>query len=221
MPLNRSAFFAAVRPNPFGGTLSQSQVDGMNAILDACPAGLALEPLAYCFATAFHETARTMQPIEEYGKGKGKSYGPTGFWGRGLVQLTWEANYRKAGAELGFDLVGHPELALRPDIAAPVMFRGMTQGWFTGKKLVDYFGPGRSDPVNARRIINGTDKADTIAGYHKRFVAALQAAAYVPGPAAAPPATPAANAPAAQPAKSGGFFSGWLSALSPFGRKAS
>lgn len=198
--LNRSAFFDRVRAAPFGGRLSASQVAGIEAILDACPAMLGLASLAYCLATTFHETARTMKPIEEYGRGKGRTYGPTGFWGRGFVQLTWEANYAKATAALrklgvltaAEDLVKTPALAMRPDVAAAILFYGMVEGWFTGKKLADYFGSGRNDPVGARRIINGTDKAATIAGYHATFVDALTAGGYaaIPAAVAVKPAAP-------------------------------
>lgn len=52
------------------------------------------------------------------------------------------------------------------------MVDGMEAGRFTGKKLSDYL-PG--DYVNARRIINGTDKAEQIAGYARQFEAALKA----------------------------------------------
>ncbi|WP_345820091.1 hypothetical protein ABC766_29300 [Methylobacterium fujisawaense] len=207
--LNRSAFFDRVRAAPFGGRLSASQVAGIEAILDACPALLGLASLAYCLATTFHETARTMQPIEEYGRGKGRTYGPTGFWGRGFVQLTWEANYAKATAALrklgvltaAEDLVKTPALAMRPDVAAAILFYGMVEGWFTGKKLADYFGPGRSDPVGARRIINGTDKAATIAGYHATFVDALRAGGYAAIPAAAAPAPAAPSSPPRLPSQ--------------------
>lgn len=209
--LNRAAFFDAVRKAPFGGKLTDSQVAGISAILDACPADLSTDKLAYCLATTFHETARTMQPIEEYGRGRGKSYGPTGFWGRGDVQLTWEANYRKATAELrkrgvltaAEDLVKTPDLAMRPDVAAAILFYGMVEGWFTGKKLGDYFGPGVSNPVGARRIINGTDRASMIAGYHGSFVVALRTAGHAPGalaPVAAPTLTSSVAAPAVVPA---------------------
>ena len=53
------------------------------------------------------------------------------------------------------------------------MFRGMEQGWFTGKKLGDYFSADTDDPVNARRIINGNDKDTLIAGYHQKFLTAV------------------------------------------------
>ena len=143
--------------------------------------------LAYMFATVFHETAQTMQPIEEFGRGRGRAYGRpdpvTGqtYYGRGYVQLTWKANYQTMGNLLGHDLVNHPELALRADVAAAIMFEGMTtslslRGDFTGKSLEDYFNDRTTDWVNARRIINGTDKASTIAGYAKQFYADLVAA---------------------------------------------
>lgn len=186
--LDRAVFFNRVRARPFGGRLTVSQVQGLTTILDACPAGLPIEHLAYCCATPFWETDRTMQPIEEYGRGRGKAYGPTGFWGRGLVQLTWLVNYQKATTELramgvisaSQSLVTAPALAMRPDIAAAILFTGMIEGWFTGKKLSDYFRPGHSDPKDARRIINGTDKAAEIAAIHVDLLAALKAARYAP-----------------------------------------
>lgn len=39
------------------------------------------------------------------------------FLGRGLIMITGRANYATAGKRLGIDLIAHPELAERPDIA--------------------------------------------------------------------------------------------------------
>ncbi len=207
--LNRAAFFDHVRKPLFGGSLTAEQVQGMDAIFDACPAALPTDPLAYVLATTIHETARTMQPIEEYGRGKGRAYGPTGFWGRGFVQLTWDYNYRKATTELrklgvltaSEDLVKTPALAMRMDAAATILFHGMISGWFTGKKLSDYFGHGKSNPKGARAIINGTDKAALIAGYFNQFRAALIAAKHGVGaePAAEASTPPAASVAPAKP----------------------
>jgi hypothetical protein len=191
--MNRTIFFDHVRAKPFGGHLSQSQVDGMSSILDAFDKWASQDQRfrAYMLATAFHETAQTMQPIEEYRHGRGHAYGvPTGPWhqiydGRGLVQITWERNYAHATLELrkhgviddGIDLEKTPELALHPDIAAAILIFGSQEGWFTGKKLSDYFGDGFSDWVAARRIINGLDRAHEIAMYAFDFNSALEAAA--------------------------------------------
>lgn len=190
-----AAFFAASRTAPFGGSLSQSQVDGINALLNAW-ASLGdgdNRKLAYVLATTFHETAQTMQPIYEEGSRDyfnkyepgtplGKELGNTirgdGFLfrGRGFVQLTGRANYLKAGRALALDLAGTPDLALELSVAARVAFRGMTEGWFTGKKLGDYFTPTACDYLDARRIINGTDQAGKIAVYAKQFDVALTTA---------------------------------------------
>ena len=186
---NPAAFFTAVR-SAYGG-LSQKQVAGFNAIIGRFK-GSDPRHLAYMLATAWHETDRTMQPIREYGRGSGKKYGTT-FYGRGLVQLTWEANYVKAGTKLGLNLRASPDLALEATVAADIMFLGMTEGWFTGRKLGDYFGATTDDPVGARRIINGSDKAEMIAGYHRTFLAALKkgmAAVAAPKPTAPPKDTP-------------------------------
>jgi predicted chitinase len=99
--------------------------------------------------------------------------------GRGYVQLTHRKNYARAGLELGIDLLGNPSLAMKPDIAARILVRGSEKGWFTGKRLSDYL-PG--DYVNARRIINGTDKAHEIAALARTFEEALRAS---PAPSAA------------------------------------
>lgn len=178
---NPSTFFTSIRTTLFGRTISQSQVDGVNSILSACPSVTDYRWVAYELATAFHETAQTMQPIVEYGKGKGHPYGePTGpykqtYYGRGLVQLTWLWNYEKAEQKLGdyTQLVQFPDNALKPEIASRIMHDGMSQGWFTGQSLADFFNAKRTDWINARRIINGLDKAAQIGVYAEHFRDAL------------------------------------------------
>ena len=179
--IDRDRFFTAVRANPFGGSMRQGQVDGCNAILDAWEARddmTDIRWLAYMLATAKWETGHTMQPVEEIGKGRGRPYGvPMAdgrvFYGRGYVQLTWATNYAKMAALTGADLVGHPELALEPKIAAIILFEGMKGGMFTGAGLPRYFNDTVDDPVSARRIVNGTDHADDIAAIHAGFLAGL------------------------------------------------
>lgn len=102
----------------------------MKVILDACPPTLGIDKAACCLGTTFYETARTMRPIEVFGRGKGKGYGPTGFRGRDLVQLTWQTNYARATKELRArdilkateDLVKTPALAMRPNVVAAILF---------------------------------------------------------------------------------------------------
>lgn len=187
--INRDFFFFNVRKNLFSGKLKQSQVDGLNAILSEWEKNYYDEDdrwLAYMFATAHHETDRRMQPIEEYGKGKGRPYGTNLkmnrtryfdttnlFYGRGFVQLTWYENYEKAGKKLGINLIKNPEKALELKYATQIMFLGMMEGWFTGKKLSDYFNNNKGDVYNARRIINGTDKASLIADYAFSYYASI------------------------------------------------
>lgn len=180
--IDRSKFYSSIRGKL--GKLTQAQVDGLNAILDCMekdPALTEIQHAAYMLATIWHETARTCEPIEEFGRGKGHSYGrpdlQTGkaYYGRGYVQLTWKRNYEQMGKLLGIDLVDNPEKAFDPDVAYMIMTLGMHLGIFTGKKLIDY-GPfnGSYDFLHARKIINGMDKAPMIAEYARAFEEALK-----------------------------------------------
>jgi len=180
-------------------------------IIDACKAhGVLRNQAAYVLATAFHESAHTMKPIYERGPRTyfdkyepgtriGSMLGNTQpgdgylFRGRGYVQLTGRTNYAKAGAKLGLDLIRLPDLALVSANAAQVIVVGMVEGWFTGKRLSSYIALSASDFVNARRIINGTDRAELIAGYAQEYDALLLKDGYglsVPVPASPEPATP-------------------------------
>lgn len=190
-------FFAAMRAAPAGGRLTAAQVEGTEAILHAWrDAGCSdRAQLAYMLATAWHETAATMQPVAERGGDayKARLYDVTGsnpdrarrmgndrpgdgvrYAGRGYVQLTWKNNYTLAGEKLGIDLVADPDLALQSPIAARILVAGMLEGWFTGRPLDRYVAGERIDYVGARRVVNGTDRAVLIAGYADAFSAAAR-----------------------------------------------
>lgn len=197
MTINRGFFFDSVRSAPFSGRLTAKQVQGLSAIVDVWESSSEQRDdrwLAYMLGTAFHETATTMQPIQEYG---GKAYftkmydvsganpararrmgntaigdGPR-YCGRGYVQLTWKSNYAAMSPIVGADLVAHPDRAMDPTIACKVMFHGMIDGLFTGKRLENYFLGGTEDWVNARRIINGLDRAQLVAAYARNFYSAI------------------------------------------------
>ncbi|SFH27256.1 chitinase [Ensifer sp. OV372] len=89
--------------------------------------------------------------------------------GRGLPQITGKDNYDK------FGLAKTPEKAAEMGTAIRILFDGMISGLFTGMKLADYFNQVDNDPVGARKIVNGTDKAKLIAGYYRNFLDALEA----------------------------------------------
>lgn len=196
-----AAFFDYLRHNDMlGPVLSSGEVEGLNVITAA--AGLAGWPIAwtaYALATAYHETAHTMQPVKEFGGedyfrrrydisgrnpdlamrlgniqiGDGAKYA-----GRGYVQLTGRANYQRAQMELGQKLVDLPDLAMNDAVAAAIMVKGMSEGWFTGRSMQTYLpskAPGaRGQFIEARRIINGTDRALDIAGHALDFQEALK-----------------------------------------------
>jgi putative chitinase len=181
MTIHRDYFFDSVRCYLAGGSLTQPQIDGASVLLDwfdeenpPIPDRHHLDDrmLAYCLATAWHETAFTLQPVIEYGGEsylKSKPYYP--WYGRGYVQLTWDYNYQKQDDKLGLEgaLMKNPDLALDPTLATRILLLGMADGDFTGKRLGNYFTSDLTDFYNARRIVNGTDKAQDIAAYAEKF----------------------------------------------------
>lgn len=183
------AFFTGVRK--VTGSLNQTQVDTINRFLSSA-SHWPLSWLAYGLATAWHEAR--FEPVEEIGKGRGKKYAAPGArsdgtigpvyggqapYGRGFVQTTWVDNYEwldRAASAAGLikpgDLLADFNLALRPDIAAFALIKGMEDGAYTGRSLATCL-PGErgTQPQfeEARRIINGTDRKTLIAGYALQF----------------------------------------------------
>lgn len=186
--IDRIKFFALCRELEIFPRYSQNQVNGLNYLLDAWEDSLLkdLRWLAYILATVYWETGRTIQPIKEWGGQKylrSKRYWP--YYGRGYVQLTWKVNYQKmqelynAEHDTNHNFVRNPDLVLDHKIALWILFEGMTKGRsgigdFTNKSLENYFNENKTDWVNARRIINGTDKARTIAKIAKNFFDVLR-----------------------------------------------
>jgi len=193
--INRKFFFDQARITLFGGSMSLKQVNGLTSILDEWEKNYIQNDdrwLAYMLGTTHHETGRTMQPIEEWGKGKGRPYASRLkmakdknknhipytdtteiFYGRGFVQLTWYENYAKASQKLNQDFIHNAAGVMEMSNATKIMCLGMTEGWFTGAKLASFFNSTTEDWKNARKIINGLDKWDLIKDYSLRYYAAI------------------------------------------------
>jgi len=208
--MNRANFYASVRQRAsgvFGTSLSQAQVEGVEAILDEAERrGTPLFHLAAILSEIYHETGGQMQPVKEtvyanskdrnpsdatvikrldaaYAKGQlpwvSKPYWREGWFGRGLIQITHEENYQKLG------LTKASALDLKSSVRAT--FDGMEQGLFTGKKLSDYDYLITRNPdvpgykyYNSRAIVNGDTAKNgaMIAGYAVAFERALVASGY-------------------------------------------
>lgn len=198
-------FFNHLRLHLCGGALNQEQVRGINAILASWARHGSPDDrpqLAYVLATAFHETAGRLQPAREtlalsdaqaidrleraFQAGRlpqvkspywrvdatGQSW-----FGRGFVQLTHKRNYAAMANVLGVDLVTDPTRAMALDIAADILVVGMRDGLFSGRKLDDYLTKDGADWLNARRIVNGMDRADVVAGHAKVILSGLSQSA--------------------------------------------
>ena len=190
MVLTKSSF-DVLRDKLFGGSLSQVQVESLNYLVQRCEEfALTYPETAYVLATAYHETGyaevvngrkvinRDILPIKERGSEgylRSKKYYP--YIGYGYVQLTWEDNFRRVGKLIGVDLLKNPEKALEKDIASAILIKGMVFGWFTGvgfHRKCPVYRYNHLSYVRARKIVNGTDKANLIADYAMIFEKALR-----------------------------------------------
>lgn len=155
-------------------TITPSQLSGIETIVQEFGDG-DKNQLAYVLSTVYHETGKKMQPVKEFGGEaylKSKKYYP--YYGRDLTQTTWLDNYKKVKKFSGIDVVSNPDLIGQMPLAAKVAVTFMKNGWYTGKKLSDYINDKKVDFINARRIINGTDKAELIMSYASKFLTALK-----------------------------------------------
>ncbi len=188
MAFDKSAFYKTVRARL--GNLSASQVEGCQAILDVID-GTPLSHQAYMLATAWHETGATMQPVREaHWLSEAWRKANLRYWphyGRGYVQITWLRNYQwldaacaKAGMTKPCAILANLDLAMRPDVAAFALRKGMEEGRYDsqGKRMADRLpmrGPAtRAQYINARYLVNIQDKADLIEDYAQAFERALR-----------------------------------------------
>jgi len=199
-PIDRKTFFDLYRLS-FRRPLMQSQVDGIEELLGFMEGDAQLKDIrraAYMLATVRHECADVWRPITEFGRRSyfdkyepgtriGKRLGNTQpgdgyrYRGRGYVQITGRANYLRVGRAIGLrdELVEHPEKALLPGVAYCIISTGMSKGLFTGRRFGHYITARLADYRNARRIVNGLDKANLIADYALDFESILRAAELV------------------------------------------
>jgi hypothetical protein len=190
------------------GKVSDAQEESITFLINAFEKQRVIQSIpqiAYCFATIAHETAWTFRPIKEYrskigsaGRANQDRYWNTGYYGRGYVQLTWERNYKILGDRINYDLVSNPDKALDPIYAFMILVHGMNEGLFTGKKLSDFINGNQKDYDNARRIINGKDKAKQISEYALHFEKILKNSAAVSDSKPAPlpvPTLPTSQTP--------------------------
>jgi len=122
---------------------------------------------AYVIATTQWETDHTFKPVREAfrlsedWRRRNLRYYP--YYGRGYVHLTWKTNYDRYSKILGVNFVNNPDVVMETNVSLFILCHGFKHGTFTGRKLEDYVTNNKKDYINARRVINGTDKAREIA----------------------------------------------------------
>lgn len=77
-----------------------------------------------------HKYDKQFNPKTAADLGNTKNGDGVKYFGRGYIQLSGRENYTRAGKALGLDLVNHPELVERPEIAAK------TSIWFWQNRVI-------------------------------------------------------------------------------------
>jgi hypothetical protein len=212
MKFNKDTFFNDYKGR--FGPLKQTEVSGLDFLLDQIEADqefTILRQVAYMLATVKGETG-VFQPLKEKRANPNRQpalfkqqqkYFPSGFFGRGYVQLTFEENYRMAGQKLAGTVieiqnkdgskreltidkdtfVKQPDLVMQPTASYQILARGMREGWFRRRKdkrpfkLSDFIKEGSApDYKGARNIINHpSSSADKFAGFADKFELILRA----------------------------------------------
>jgi hypothetical protein len=215
MKFDKATFFQDYRGR-FGAIPKsrQMEVDGLSFLLDQIELDeqfTVLRQVAYMLATVKGETG-TFQPVREKRANPQRQpalfklqqrYFPSGFFGRGYVQLTHKDNYQKAGQKLAGTIievqnadgskrsvnidkdtfVNEPNLVMQPTVAYQILARGMREGWFRSRKngtpfkLSDFIKEGSPpDYKGARNIINAPSSgAEKFAGFAEKFELVLRA----------------------------------------------
>lgn len=121
------------------------------------------ERLANIFKRTFNGDANQAVPFTKNPKALSKLL-YNGFHGRGLIQLTHEANYKACGDALGVDFVNSPELLAIPEYAA------LSAAWFWHtNKCNEAADEGNMDKVT--RIVNGPAKLHLAERTHQYEIA--------------------------------------------------
>jgi predicted chitinase len=151
-----------------------------SAIIEAARArGLIRPQIAYVLATAEHESAG-FATLEEFASGEKyegrKSLGNNRpgdgprFKGRGYVQLTGRNNYTAYAKRSGIHLVDVPFVLMNwAALSVFIIVDGMMRGAYTGRRLDEFVNAGKQDFRNARKVVNGLDAADKIAGQAREW----------------------------------------------------
>jgi putative chitinase len=121
----------------------------------------------------------------EWGRTNLGNTGPDDGWlfrGRGLAHDTGRRNYTLSGQAAGVDLISRPDKLLDLDVAVKVLVSGMHSGRYTGHGFIRHLptiGTATAAQFGqARRIINGMDKAAQIAAHALAFQGALRVAGW-------------------------------------------
>jgi predicted chitinase len=194
LTINKDIFFNEYKKN-FNGILSKS-IEGLSKLIELCNDKKPFDnvcQLAYFFATIKHETALTFKPIRELGSvnyfiknyfinplqrrwlaNESKS-DAVKYCGRGYAMITGKGNYKRFANYLNIDILNSPELALMPSVAFEILVYGFKHGAFAQKNNIEYYiNENKCNYLDARKIINGTDKKNLVAEYAKRFEVILK-----------------------------------------------
>lgn len=127
---------------------------------------------------------KSEHPSASYGQ---KNSCGLAYFGRGLVQLTHDYNYRDVSLKLGAPLLDYPDLAYNHAYAVALLVDGVLGRWYAGDPLTQYLDDSKSNWSAARRAVNPKSPNKAATGWLScRLYDAIQPAYLKPAPAQDP-----------------------------------
>jgi murein DD-endopeptidase MepM/ murein hydrolase activator NlpD len=119
-----------------------------------------------------------------------RNEGAGNYYGRSLVQITFDYNYKEASKVVGVDLIANPDRVHEPAISTALLIWGVKRGWCSRGGIDKYVTGPNSDLATAYRAIQGGVWGERYQTFFNKWFKQVPALIQQAGGAATPPPPP-------------------------------